>query len=109
MSLSVGTETTRSIRSRRKFEGHTEWVSDVIHLPGGQRIMTCSHDGSLRMWNLESGKQIGKDWRDGDRGVYAIGLSPDGKQVVSGSHDGRVKVWDIGTGKVITRWSGHTS
>ena len=36
----------------------------VIHLPGGQQIMTCSYDGSLRVWNLQTGKQIA-NWQDG--------------------------------------------
>ncbi|OAX37802.1 hypothetical protein K503DRAFT_866619, partial [Rhizopogon vinicolor AM-OR11-026] len=63
--------------------------------------MTCSGDSSLRMWNLKSGQQIGKDWRDGKSGVYAITLSPDGKQLVSGSDDGAVRLWDIAS--LITR------
>jgi len=110
MSLpAVGTEKTRGISPRRKFEGHTNKVDGVIHLPGGQRIMTCSSDGSLRMWNLKSGEQIGKDWRDGESELNAIALSPDGKQLVSGSDDGAVRLWDIDTGKVITKWTGHTS
>src|SRR5947209_7303365 len=109
MSLpAVGTEKTRGISPQRKFEGHTGWVRGVIHMPGGQRIMTCSGDGSLRMWNLKSGEQIGKDWRDGEIEVYAIRLSPDGKKLFSGSNDGAVRLWDIDTGKVITKWTGHT-
>src|SRR5882757_4944640 len=105
----VTTEKIRAIRPHRKFEGHTELVNGVIHLPGGQRIMTCSSDGSLRIWNLKSGEQIGSDLRDGESGVKAIALSPDGKQVASGNDDGAVKLWDIDTGKVITKWTGHTS
>jgi WD40 repeat protein len=70
--------------------------------------MTGSYDaGSLRMWNLESGKRIWEDWRDGDSEVYMIALSPGGKKVVSGSDDGAVKLWDIDTCKVIAKWTGH--
>jgi WD40 repeat protein len=99
---------TSAITHRQKFEGHTEGVGGVIHLPGGQRIITCSQDGSLRVWNVKSGKQIGDDWRDGDSGVWSIALSPDGKKVVSGSDDGAVRLWDIDTCKVIKKWTGHT-
>jgi len=69
--------------------------------------MTCSYDGSIRVWNLESGAQIGDDWRDGEIAVLAIALSPDGKKIVSGSGDGAVRLWDIDTGKVVTKWTGH--
>jgi len=69
--------------------------------------MTCSYDGSLRVWNSESGAQIGDDWRDGESAVIALALSPDGKKVASGSGDGAVRLWDMETSKVITKWTGH--
>ncbi|KIK38237.1 hypothetical protein CY34DRAFT_809581 [Suillus luteus UH-Slu-Lm8-n1] len=105
----VGKQETSTIKPYQKFEGHTEWVTGAIHLPDEQRIMTCSRDGSLRVWNLKSGKQIGEDWRDRDSGVWTITSSPDGKKVVSGSSDGGVRLWDIDTGKLIAKWTGHTN
>ncbi|KAG1817665.1 WD40-repeat-containing domain protein [Suillus subaureus] len=93
---------------QQKFEGHTDHVWRVIHLPGGQRIITCSWDGSLRVWNLKSGKQIGEDWRDGENEVVSMALSPDGKKVVSGSDNGVVRLWDMDTCKIIAKWTGHT-
>ncbi|KAG1822674.1 uncharacterized protein BJ212DRAFT_820677 [Suillus subaureus] len=74
------------ITPHQKFEGHTDVVCDVIHLPGRQRIMTCSEDGSLRVWNLKTGKQIGDEWRDGESQVWTIALSPDGQKVIGGSN-----------------------
>lgn len=113
----VGTQDTSEITPRQEFVGHTYWVTGAIHLPCGQRMMTCSLDGSLRVWNLKTGKQIGEDWRDGDRqegdwrngesGVWTIALSPDGEKVVSGSWDGGVRLWDTNKGKVIAKWVGH--
>jgi WD40 repeat protein len=96
------------IKPQQKLEGHTNSVYRVIHLPGRQRIMTCSEDGSLRVWNLKSGKQIGDDWRDGKSAAWTIALSPDGKKVISGSEDGGMRLWDFDTRKVITKWAGHT-
>ncbi|KAG2740984.1 WD40 repeat-like protein [Suillus brevipes Sb2] len=105
----VGRQETSTIKPRQKFEGHTGWVEGVIHLPDGQRMMTCSRDGSLRVWNLKSGKQIGEDWRDGDSKVWTMALSPNGTKVVSGSDDGGVRLWDIDTGRLIAKWTGHTN
>jgi WD40 repeat protein len=63
---------TREIRPCRKFDRHTGQVSGVIHLPGGQRIMTCPCDDSLRAWDLQNGKQIRDDWRDGESDVNIV-------------------------------------
>jgi WD40 repeat protein len=96
------------IKPTQKFEGHTDYVLRALHLPDRQRIMTCSFDGSLRVWSLKTGKQTGEDWRDGNSMVWTIALSPDGKKVVSGSEDGGVRLWDIDTGKVIAKWMANT-
>jgi len=89
--------------------GHTGWVRGVAHLPDGRRIITCSSDGSLRLWEIESGTQIGDDWRDGvTQEVWSIALSPNSKIVASGSRDGKVRLWDVETEKVVARWTGHT-
>jgi len=89
MSLAVaGTQETPEMRPCQKFEGHTSWVMGVIHLPDKQQIMTSSLDRSLRVWNLQSGKQIWNDWGDGGS---IIVLSPDGQKVVSGSRG--LKLW----------------
>ncbi|KAG1855867.1 WD40-repeat-containing domain protein [Suillus tomentosus] len=104
----VGREETSRILPDHPSEVHSRMICDAIYLPGGQRIMTCSWDGSLRVWNLKSGKQIGDDWRGGDKTVRTIALSPDGKKVVSGSADGEVRLWDTDTGKIVMRWIGHT-
>jgi len=100
-------EDTRPTKPCQKFEGHTDRVRDVIHLSGEQQIITCSDDGSLGVWNLQTGKHIA-NWQDGKSHVYSIALSVDGKKVVSGCFDGAVRLWSIETGKVIARWTGHT-
>ena len=90
--------------------GHTALVTGVAHLPDGRRIITCSHDGSLRLWEIESGTQIGDDWRDdGDHAaVCSMALSPNGETVANGSMDGKVRLWDVETEKVVARWTGYT-
>ncbi|KAJ8593613.1 WD40 repeat-like protein [Rhizopogon salebrosus TDB-379] len=100
---------TQAIIPHRKFEGHTGGVTNVLHLRGGERMMTCSWDGSLRVWDVERGKQIGEDWRDQGAGMNTIALSPDGKKVLSGSNDDAVRLWDNDTAKIIARWMGQTA
>ncbi|KAG1837573.1 quinon protein alcohol dehydrogenase-like superfamily [Suillus subalutaceus] len=101
---------TSAITPCRTMRGHTNWVYGVVHLPDGERIITCSLDGSLRLWNLKSGAQIGEDWWDGDNEMWSMALSPNGKISVSGSggNDYDMRLWDVETRKVIANWTGHT-
>jgi WD40 repeat protein len=107
---------TSAVTPRRTMRGHTSYIFGVAHLPGGQRIITCSDDGSLRLWDLENGTQIGGEWRDevdededyNEEGLWTMALSPDGKTLASGSQNGIVRLWDVETGKVVARWKEHT-
>ncbi|KAG2343328.1 WD40 repeat-like protein [Suillus weaverae] len=102
---------TLAVTPRQTMRGHTDRVNGVLHLPDGRRIITCSGDGSLRLWDLDSGAQIGEDWRDDEEkkaGVFKMALSPNGKTVVSAGYDEQVKLWDVETGKVVAKWTGNT-
>ncbi|KAG2739276.1 WD40 repeat-like protein [Suillus brevipes Sb2] len=107
--MSSSTSKTPEIMPHQTMRGHTDRVHEVAHLPGGRRIITCSSDGSLRLWDLKSGTQIGEDWRDGNGRVWSMTLSPNGKTIASGSggSDYNVKIWDVETRKVIATWTGH--
>jgi WD40 repeat protein len=113
--ISKKQRTPTTVAPRHQLRGHTHGVRGVVYLrcASGQRIITCSGDGSLRLWDLESGTQIGHEWRDGEDeegeiGVTAIALSPNGNTVGSGHLDGKVRLWDVETGKIIAKWTGHT-
>ncbi|KAG2125812.1 WD40-repeat-containing domain protein [Suillus clintonianus] len=98
-----------AITPRWTMRGHTGWVDGIVHLPGERRIISCSHDASLRLWDLESGTQIGGDWRDESKaGMWSMALSPNNKTVASGSSDRTVSLWNVETRKNITKWTGHT-
>ncbi|KIK32916.1 hypothetical protein CY34DRAFT_18721 [Suillus luteus UH-Slu-Lm8-n1] len=101
---------TSAVTPCKTMLGHTNYVYGVAHLPSGQRIITCSLDGSLRLWDLKSGAQIGDDLRDeGDETrVRAMALSPNGKTVAVGSNDGTVRLWDVEAGKIVAKWEGHS-
>jgi WD40 repeat protein len=97
-----------AIKPRQTMQGHTNWVNSVVHLAGGGRIITGSSDGSIRLWDLEGGAQIGEEWRDENKAVCSMALSPDGKTIASGGVEDSVRLWDVETRKVIAKWTGHT-
>jgi WD40 repeat protein len=92
----------------RKTKVNNLTVKDILCLPDGKRIIVNSYDGSIRVRDLETGTQVGKEWENKDWRVVKIALSPDGKKFASGSRLGAVKLWSVDTGEVIKTWTGHT-
>ncbi|KAG2361173.1 hypothetical protein BDR07DRAFT_1334837, partial [Suillus spraguei] len=82
-------------------------IKYILHLPSGQRIITCSVNGSFQVWDLERGTQLLDEWKEKAAGVEAIALSPGGKTVATGSNDGTLKLWNVNTGKVAKTLTGH--
>ncbi|KAG2051113.1 WD40 repeat-like protein [Suillus hirtellus] len=79
-------------------------ITEILHLPGGQRIITRSYGGPFRVWDLGRGIQV-EEWEDK---FSSMALSPDSKTLASVSWDGAVKLWSIDTGKVIKTLTEHT-
>ena len=87
--------------------GHTKGVFSVAFSPDSKCILSGSWDGTLKLWNLNAGKEI-RTFSGHTSLVSSVAFSPDGKFVLSGSNDNTLKLWDIETGKEIRTFLGHT-
>jgi WD40 repeat protein len=76
---------------------HTTRAYSVDFSRDGKILASASWDGTIKLWNTESGRELrtlaGHGW-----GVYKAVFSPDGKQLASASRDGTVKIWNVATG-----------
>jgi len=81
--------------------GHKADINGVLLLPGGSQVLSWSEDRTLRVWNLETGKQIGEPLAGHKKGITGARLLRGGSQVLSWSHDSTLRVWDLGTGRQI--------
>lgn len=60
-------------------------------------IATSSLDSSIRIWDVQNGKEIRKIGA-GPVDVWSVSFTPDSKYIVSGSHAGKVNWYSVETG-----------
>ncbi|KAJ7829624.1 quinon protein alcohol dehydrogenase-like superfamily [Mycena leptocephala] len=87
--------------------GHTGSVTSTAFSPDGARVVSGSHDGTVRIWNATTSAELRRIQGHTDS-VTSVAFSPDGAHIVSGSHDMTVRIWDATTGVKLGRMGGHT-
>jgi WD40 repeat protein len=112
--LATGTEL-------RTYVGHTGMVAGIAVTPNGDRALSCasgSTDDSMRLWDIESGAEIGifrhktlwplKLFPLKAKWVNAVAITPDGRHALFASSDHTLKLWDLDRLRVVRTFRGHT-
>jgi RNA polymerase sigma factor (sigma-70 family) len=84
-------------------EGHADAVNWVAFSPAGARAVSASHDRTVRVWDVRTGRELRRLEGHSDRVPCAI-FSPNGKRVLSCSWDGTIRLWDADRGKELKRF-----
>jgi WD40 repeat protein len=69
--------------------------------PDGRQIVIASRDGTVRVWDTQSGKWLTEPMKH-TNSLTSARFSRDGKRIVTGSFDYTARVWDAQTGQPIT-------
>ncbi|MEL7355509.1 MAG: hypothetical protein AAFN40_02985, partial [Cyanobacteria bacterium J06560_6] len=68
----------------------------VAFSPKGDRIVSGSNDGTLRLWDLE-GNAVGAAFEGHSDSVSSVAFSSRGDRIISGSRDNTLRLWRVGT------------
>jgi WD40 repeat protein len=88
---------------RRHLRGHRNSVHGLAFSPDSTRLASASHDKTVKVWDVASGKLL-RTFEHPSR-VHGLAFSPD-RRIASCGGDGSVRVWEPNTGKELLCLSG---
>lgn len=86
--------------------GHAGSVTDVVFSPEGRRLATAGADGTAKIWDAVSGKEL-LSLSGHTNVVLGVAFSPDGAYIATASWDKTAKLWDATSGQELLTFSGH--
>jgi WD40 repeat protein/tRNA A-37 threonylcarbamoyl transferase component Bud32 len=92
----------------RRFKGHRSSIYSAAFSPDGKRIVSNSAtpDNSVRIWDVESGKQLKRILPLSRIATLGVVFGLDGKHVFS-CDEAMVRMWEVETGREVRRFVGH--
>ena len=86
--------------------GHTDAVWSAVFSPDGTRIATASSDGTARIWNATTGKEL-LTVNPSTGILWDAVLSPNGKLLATAGEDNVARIWNARTGEQLFALPGH--
>lgn len=93
------------LRTITVHKDHGPLVATLVG-PDGRRALSGSHDGTLKLWDLDTGDSLAVLEGHTD-GITAVAALPDARRALSGSKDATLRLWDLGSGACLATLDGH--
>lgn len=74
---------------------HAGRIESIAFSPNGQRFVTSSQDGNIRLWSLNPIQSVGEVLRIQDAIAEGASFSADENHIISYGSDGTVRLWNV--------------
>jgi len=95
-------------RAAMRLTGHSGAVHSLSYSSDGRRLASGSADGTIRIWDTQTGEEALTPFRSGDGSVLSVDFARNNKWVASGTAAGLVYIWDVSQNARSHRLSGHS-
>ncbi len=106
----------RTGQQQQVMVAHRWQVNQVMVRPDGRTVVSCGADGTVRVYDLSSGKELRRCLVDKEpdtlsgpgHQIFWLGLAPDGRTAATfcspcNGQPSLVHVWDLESGKILVR------
>jgi tetratricopeptide (TPR) repeat protein len=66
----------------------------LVFSPNSKVLASANNEGTIQLWNLENGKEIGRSIAYSTRGNIFLGFDFDGKTLISVDRRGKIQLWE---------------
>lgn len=79
-------------------------IAHILPLPDGRRVMTAAADGTARLWDLPTGRELRRFCHAETLYVWSICPLPGKAEFLTASGNRRVTRWDADSGKILREY-----
>jgi WD40 repeat protein len=88
---------------------HADSLIHIAVLPDGKRLVASAQDGTARMWDCETGKEIQRFYNGKGGYVWCCAVLGGGKEVLTCGTDQRITRWDVKSGESLHHYEQGSS